>query len=34
MHGATFKGDGGKVILDLADIITETLSKPESYAST
>jgi flavorubredoxin len=34
MHGATFRGDGGKAILDLAGIITETLSKPERYAST
>jgi flavorubredoxin len=29
MHGSSFRGDGGKAILDLAAVIKDLLSKPE-----
>jgi hypothetical protein len=34
MHGSSFRGDGGTAILRLADVIKETLDKPESSNST
>ncbi len=30
MHGSSFRGDGGKAILDLAAVIKDLLSKPEA----
>ncbi|MGH8469803.1 MAG: MBL fold metallo-hydrolase [Gammaproteobacteria bacterium] len=30
MHGSSFRGDGGKAILDLAAVIRDLLSKPEA----
>lgn len=30
MHGSSFRGDGGKAILDLATVIKDLLSKPEA----
>jgi flavorubredoxin len=33
MHGSSFRGDGGAAILRLADVIKETLDKPEPSAS-
>jgi hypothetical protein len=29
MHGASFRGDGGAAILELAGVIKEILGKPE-----
>jgi flavorubredoxin len=29
MHGSSFRGDGGKAIVDLAKIVNEVLNKPE-----
>ena len=30
MHGSSYRGDGRKAILELADVIRETLSKPDA----
>jgi hypothetical protein len=30
MHGSSFRGDGGKAILDLADVVKDLLGNPET----